>query len=173
VAGIARDIGLEPGYAIAMPDGETGVYTVSNPSPSDSAASARTAFLDQYSGEVLANHVWRDRGLLRNVTSWGINTHMGREYGPLNAIVMGGACLAVIGAVITAPLMYWKRRPRGKLGTPRRPVDPRLPRQALWIAVALGLLYPLLGVSMLLVAAFDHLVVRKVAPLRRAFGIAN
>lgn len=74
---------MEPGYAIAVPDGDGGVYALSNPSPSDSAASARTAFLDQYTGEVLAEHGWRDRGALRKVTSWGINTHMGREYGPV------------------------------------------------------------------------------------------
>jgi uncharacterized iron-regulated membrane protein len=162
---------MEPGYAIALPDGDSGVYALSNPSPSDSAASARTAFVDQYSGEVLANHGWRDKGGLRKATSWGINTHMGREYGPINALLMGGTCLAVIGAVVTAPIMYWKRRPQGRLGTPRRPVDPRLSLQALRIAVVLALLYPLLGVSMLLVAGFDRLVVRNVAPLRRAFGM--
>lgn len=76
---------------------------------------------------------------------------MGREFGQPNAIVMGGACLTVIGAAITAPVMWWKRRPKGKLGTPRRPLDPRLPRQALVVAVVLGVIYPLLGLSMLTV----------------------
>jgi uncharacterized iron-regulated membrane protein len=170
VEGIARDIRMHPGYAVGMPDGETGVYALSNSWP-DRAQVARTAFVDQYTGEVLANHGWPDQGLLRQLTSWGIITHMGRQYGPLNAAVMGGACLAIIWATITAPVMFWKRRPKGKIGTPRRPIDPRLPRRALLIAVVLGLLYPLLGVSMLVVAAFDRFVVRNVPPLRRAFGM--
>jgi uncharacterized iron-regulated membrane protein len=167
---IGREVGMVPGFAIGMPDGATGVYALSNSWP-DRAQHARTAFVDQYSGKVLANNGWQDKGALSKATSFGIIAHMGRQYGPLNATVMGGACLAIIAAVVSAPVMFWKRRPKGTLGNPRRPLDPRIPRQALIVAMLLGVLYPMLGVSIVLVAAFDVLVVRNIGLLRRAFGM--
>jgi uncharacterized iron-regulated membrane protein len=36
----------------------------------------------------------------------------------------------------------------------------------------LGVLYPMLGVSIAVVAALDLVVVRNIGPLRRAFGMA-
>lgn len=158
------------GFAIGMPDGPTGVYTLSISWP-DPAQNARTAFVDQYNGKVLTNHGWQDKGALSKATSFGIIAHMGRQYGPLNAAVMGGACLAIILAVVSAPVMFWKRRPKGTLGTPRRPLDPRIPRQALIVAMILGVLYPMLGVSIVVVAVLDLVVVRNIGPLRRAFGM--
>ena len=171
VEAIGRDIGMVPGYAIGVPADATGVYALSNSWP-DEAQNARTAFVDQYSGEVLANHGWRNKGVLSKTTSFGIIVHMGRQYGPVNAMVMGGACLAIIVAVVTSPVMFWKRRPKKTLGTPRRPLNPWIPRQALIVAMGLGVLYPMLGVSMVAVAAFDQIVVRNVGPLRRAFGMS-
>lgn len=168
---IGREVGMVRGFAIGLPDGETGVYTLSNSWP-DLAQNARTAFVDQYSGNVLANNGWLDKGALSKATSFGIIAHMGRQYGPLNAAVMGGACLAIIVAVVSAPVMFWKRRPKGTLGTPRRPLDPRIPRPALIVAMILGVLYPMLGVSIVVVAALDLVVVRHIGPLRRAFGMA-
>jgi uncharacterized iron-regulated membrane protein len=167
---IGRKIGMVPGYAIGMPADATGVYALSNSWP-DLASHARTAFVDQYSGEVLANNGWLDKGALSKATSFGIIAHMGRQYGPLNAIVMGGACLAIIAAVISAPVMFWKRRPKKTLGTPRRPLNAHIPRQAMVVAMILGVIYPMLGVSIVLVAAFDQVVVRRFGPLRRAFGM--
>ena len=169
-ARIGAERGMRPGFAIAAPDGGTGVYTLSNSWPQP-ARNARTVFVDQYSAAVLGDYGWRGEGALSKATSWGIITHMGRQYGPANAVVMGSACLAVIGAVVTAPVMWWKRRPSGRLGTPRRPTGARIPRRALVVAGVLAVLYPLLGVSMLAVAAFDRFVVRRVGTLRRAFGM--
>jgi uncharacterized iron-regulated membrane protein len=64
--------------------------------------------------------------------------------------------------------MWWKRRPHGRLAAPpRRPGD-RAAAGAITVAVLLGLLYPLLGASMLVALVIDVLVP---AGWRRRFGL--
>jgi uncharacterized iron-regulated membrane protein len=74
-------------------------------------------------------------------------------------------------SVLSAPIMYWKRRPRGSLGFPRRPYDAGMVRGAVVIAAVLGVLFPLLGVSMLAVWVVDHFLVRRAPQLRAIFGM--
>jgi uncharacterized iron-regulated membrane protein len=170
VAGIARKVGMQPGFGISLPADETGVYTLSNPWPTK-AELEHTVNVDQYSGKVLQTYGYKQYGPINKTVTWGIDAHMGRQFGVPNAIVMGGVCLAVILASVTGPIMFWKRRPKGKLGTPRRPTDAGIPRGVLVIAAVLAVVYPLLGLSMITVAFFDRVVIRKIGPLRRAFGM--
>jgi uncharacterized iron-regulated membrane protein len=160
-----------PGFAIGLPADETGVFTLSNAWPSR-AQEERTVYLDQYTGDVLAETSWEASwGNLAKITSWGINAHMGRQVGVVNGIVMGAVSLGVMFSVLSAPIMYWKRRPRGSLGFPRRPYDAGMVRGAVVIAAVLGVLFPLLGASMLVVWVVDHFLVRRAPQLRAVFGM--
>ena len=66
-------------------------------------------------------------------------------------------------------VMWRKRRPRG-VGAPRRVPNRRLGAGVVVITLALGVFFPLLGLSILAVVALDFLVVRRIGPLRRALG---
>jgi len=146
---------------------------LSNAWPS-AAQDERTVYLDQYSGEVLEEVSWQASwGALAKATSWGINAHMGRQLGVVNGVVMGAVSLGVVFSVLSAPVMYWKRRPRGSLGLPRRPYDARLMRGVVIIALVLGVLFPLLGASMIVVAVVDHFLIRRVPWLRATFGMRS
>ena len=65
--------------------------------------------------------------------------------------------------------MWRKRRPRG-IGAPRRAPGRRLGAGVVAITLVLGILLPLVGISILALLAFDLLVVRNVPPLARALG---
>lgn len=173
VVGIAREVQMLPGFAVGLPLDEAGVFVLSNGWPS-AAQDERTLYLDQYSGEVLEEVSWQESwGALAKATSWGINAHMGRQVGVVNGIVMGAVSLGVVFSVLSAPVMYWKRRPRGSLGFPRRPYDARLMRGVVIIALVLGVLFPLLGASMIVVAVVDHFLIRRVPQLRATFGMKS
>jgi uncharacterized iron-regulated membrane protein len=173
VAAVARDVKMLPGFAIGLPADETGVFVLSNAWPS-AAQDERTLYLDQYSGEVLEEVSWQTSwGSLAKATSWGINAHMGRQLDVANGVVMGAVSLGVMFSVLSAPIMYWKRRPRGSLGLPRRPYDARLMRGVVIIALVLGVLFPLLGASMIVVAVVDHFLIRRVPRLRATFGMRS
>jgi uncharacterized iron-regulated membrane protein len=173
VAAIARDNGMLPGFSIALPWDEVGVYSVVNAWPSP-AQDERTLHIDQYSGDVVQELGWdMTYGPLARATVWGVNSHMGRQLGVVNGVVLGVACIAAVVSSLSAMVMYWRRRPRRSLGFPRRPVDARLTRAVIVTAVILGTVMPLLGLSMLLVLAVDRWVVREVPPLRSTFGMRD
>ena len=44
--------------------------------------------------------------------------HMGTQYGILTRIMATAACLGILTSIVTATLMWWKRRPTGGAGLP-------------------------------------------------------
>ena len=90
--------------------------------------------------------------------------HQGQEFGRINQLVMFGACLAIILMAVSAIVMWWKRRPKGALGAPRYPEDYRVPRMVLIIACAVGVIFPLVGLTLVLALVIDLAVPR---PVRR------
>ncbi len=65
---------------------------------------------------------YADYGPLGRALEWGINVHMGQEFGLANQIVLTLACLAIILLAVSAAVMWWKRRPAGSLGVPPCPL---------------------------------------------------
>ncbi|NBY12162.1 MAG: PepSY domain-containing protein, partial [Actinobacteria bacterium] len=131
----------------------------------------RLVYLDQYSGKVLAETGWdASWGSLAQATSWGIDAHMGRQVGVVNGIAMGATCLGVLVSCITAPIMYLKRRRRGSLGIPRRPVGVTLPPWTRVGVIVICAIYPLLGASMILVWIIDRVLIRRVPALEAIFS---
>ncbi|PZX16923.1 putative iron-regulated membrane protein [Palleronia aestuarii] len=151
--------GLHPGYELSMPSGPTGVFTASV-YPHD-ISEERVIHLDQYTGEVLLDLGVSDLGTLGWMAEWGVSIHMGQQFGLANQIVLLLACIAMLVMAVSAIVMWWKRRPAGSLGAPAVPSDWRIPHAVLLMAIAAGLFFPLVGLSLLAVAAIEiglHLV---------------
>ncbi len=86
--------------------------------------------------------------------------HQGIEYGWPNLLVMLAGCLALVCLCVSGMVVWWKRRPAGKLAAPQRRDGDRLARGVVAIAAVLGCVFPLLGLSMVAVLVFDLLIVR-------------
>jgi uncharacterized iron-regulated membrane protein len=69
--------------------------------------------------------------------------------------------------------MFFRRRQPGKSGLPRRPIDAKLSRRITYIAIALGVVFPLLGLSMVFMAMLDHFFIRRVPQLKELFGMRS
>ncbi|TMR99703.1 PepSY-associated TM helix domain-containing protein, partial [Nonomuraea basaltis] len=154
---------------VLLPDGATGVYTIVAEPRRDPSA-ARTLHVDQYSGKVLVSYGWAEYGTMAKLVEQGIALHEGRRYGPANLVVMLGACLALITLVVTGVWMWWKRRPRGRVGAPARPTDRRTAYGVIGIMAVLGLLFPLAGVTLAVVLLLDRLVLRRIPAVARFVG---
>ena len=148
----------------------TAPYVLSNPWPGR-IHDERTVYVDRFSGATLASSNAGASGALSHATELGIQTHMGTQFGVPDRIIMTAICLAVLFSAFSALVMWRKRRPAGRAGLPRRPVDPRLGRGLIVGAVLLAIVYPLWGISLVVVLAIDRLVVRKIPRLRTAFGM--
>jgi len=145
--------GISPGYDLDIPGDASGVFTASV--YPDDVTKERVIHLDQYSGEVLFNMGLDELGLLGKVSEWGTSIHMGQAFGLANQIVLALACIGMTLMSVSAIVMWWKRRPKGSVGAPQLPADWRIPRTILLIALAAGLFFPLVGLSLLIFAAVE------------------
>ena len=150
--------GLAPGYAVALPSGPTGVYTGSV-YPND-LSRQRVVHLDQYTGKPLLDMGYADYGPLGRVLEWGINVHMGQQWGLANQLALLAVCVATVLLCVSSAVMWWKRRPRGSLGVPPLPSDRRLLRGVVAILAVGGVIFPLVGLSLLVMLALDLAFVR-------------
>ncbi|MEN5145556.1 MULTISPECIES: hypothetical protein [Brevundimonas] len=73
----------------------------------------------------------------------------------MNQFIMLGGCIAVWLLAISAVVMWWKRRPKERLGAPVVPPEPRLRAAVLAIVLPLLILYPLTGVNLLAALMID------------------
>jgi uncharacterized iron-regulated membrane protein len=154
-------LGLAKGYAVALPGGPTGVYTGSV--YPDDLSQQRVVHLDQYSGKPLIDMSFADYGPLGKGLEWGINVHMGQEYGLANQLVMLAVCAAIVLMSVSAGVMWWKRRPRGSFGVPPAPSDRRVLRGVVGILAVGGVVFPLVGASLLVMLALDTALTRRKA----------
>jgi uncharacterized iron-regulated membrane protein len=143
---------------LSFPSGPRGVYSASV--IPDRISGARVIHLDQYSGDVLFDVRYADLGTVARLVELGTSLHTGQQLGRMNQLVMLAACLATIVMAVAAIAMWWKRRPRGSLGAPPLPADWRVPRTVTTIVLLFSLLFPLLGLSLLVALVFDRLYTR-------------
>jgi uncharacterized iron-regulated membrane protein len=156
-------LGLHRGYAVSIPATPTGVYT--GTAYPDDLAQQRVVHLDQYSGKPLIDLSYADYGPFAKAMEWGINVHMGQEFGLANQLILLAACLAIVVLSVAAGTMWWKRRPTGSLGVPPMPTDTRVFRGLLLLLGIGGLIFPLVGLSLLIMITLDWTYSRYSAPV--------
>lgn len=152
-------LGMAPGYAVNVPQTATGVYTASV-YPKD-LARQRVVHLDQYTGEPRLDMSYADYGPAGKALEWGINVHMGHEFGAANQWVLLAACAGMLILCVAGAVMWIKRRPRGGLGTPPLPASPAAMRGIMVLMVVGGLIFPLMGASILVMVALDVWIQRR------------
>lgn len=152
----AREV--EPGYSITLPTTAEGVFTVAV--FADDPRNDATLHIDQYTGEVLADVRWQHYGNVARATEMGVMLHEGKLFGSLNQIAILLICLMILLSSVSGLVIWWKRRPQGGLGVP--PLRHQLPtwKVGVVIMLALAILFPLVGASLIAVWAVDRLLTR-------------
>ncbi|ANB56534.1 peptidase propeptide and YPEB domain protein [Anoxybacillus sp. B7M1] len=165
---IAKERNVHPGFEVNFPEGEKGVYTVSvfPTLPQDQA----TLHIDQYSGNVLADLRFKDYGWMAKWIEIGIALHEGRYFGLFNQILGLIACLGLIFIAYSGVVMWWKRRPQGKLGTPPAPQNKKAMRVVTALIVILGIAMPLVALSLAAALILDWLIIRRIPKLHAWFS---
>lgn len=152
-------LGVAPGYALSLPDGPGGVYSAAV-YPGD-LSKQRVVHLDQYSGVPLLDVSYADYGPAAKAMEWGINVHMGQEFGLANQLVLLAVCMSIVLMAVSAGAMWWKRRPKGALGVPPAPADARTMRGLVLLMALFGLVFPLVGASLLVMVLLDLALARR------------
>lgn len=160
---LGRMLGIEGRMRITAPTGETGVWTISQNSMSYDGASPtldRTVHVDQFTGKVLADVRYADYGLAAKAMAVGIALHEG-QLGFWNVALNAVFCLAMVFLCLSGAVMWWKRRPVGRLGAPRYPRDYRVPAGVLGLGAALAIAFPLGGLAVAAFAIIDFMLPRR------------
>ncbi|MDD0977377.1 PepSY-associated TM helix domain-containing protein [Pseudomonas fontis] len=159
VQDLAGARGVEAGYSITLPTSASGVFTVAV--FADDPRNDATLHVDQYTGKVLVDVRWADYSPVARATEMGVMLHEGKLFGRFNQLVILLVCLMILLGAVSGLVMWWKRRPQGGLGVP--PLRHDLPRWkgATAIMLVLGVAFPLVGVSMLVVWLLDSVFARR------------
>jgi uncharacterized iron-regulated membrane protein len=160
-----RALGVQSGYDIALPASPTGVYTVSYfpAAPRDE----RTVYIDQYDGRILKDIRYENYGAVSQAISYGTSLHMGRYFGILNQLICAAISLGLCALAVTGFVMWGLRRPQrvsgmaDALGAPAR--ERAAPPMRAWKAglVALGIVFPLMGATIVAVWLVDRFAARR------------
>ena len=157
VVDTARERGVVPGYGITLPTTPTGVFSIAV--FADDPRNDATLHLDRYSGKVLADAL---AGLRARRPERGDRRDAeGRLFGLANQLLMFAVCLMILLSAVSGLVLWWKRRPSGRLGVPPLPHGLPLWRGAVVIMLVLGVAFPLVGLSLVLVWALDRLVLSR------------
>lgn len=168
VIALAQASGAPPGFSVSLPETKTGVYTVS--AFPDDPTQEITLHIDQYSGKVLTDIRWQDYGFVPKAVEMGVAIHMGKYFGFGNQLLMLFACLIVILLCVSGAVMWWQRRPDGRMGAPAMPAYVQQWRVPAAMVAVLGLLFPLVGFSLLTVLLLDHFVISRIPALKRVLN---
>lgn len=170
-----RPLTLNSAVAAADATGLPRPYVISIPAKSGQAWTAsylpakaedmRTLYLSPATGSVLDDVGYARFGPAAKAIEWGIAVHQGKQFGLVNKVVMLAGCIAIWLLGISALVMWWKRRPKGTLAAPPRPSSRRAYAGLAAIVVPLGVLYPLVGASLIVVLGFD-MALRRIHALR-------
>ncbi|MDN2656643.1 PepSY domain-containing protein [Cobetia sp. 14N.309.X.WAT.E.A4] len=150
--------GLAPGYAINLPSTAQGVYTGSV--YPDALERQQVVHVDRYSGDVLLDMHYADYGPLGRALEWGINVHLGQQYGLINQLILLMACLAMVMMSVGAGVMWWKRRPVGGIGIPPLPRERKRIAGVWGLMMIIGVIFPLVGLSLIVMGLLDWLWIR-------------
>lgn len=161
IVALAASLGITDDYNIVLPGSASGVYTVSYfPAKPQNE---RTLYVDQYSGAILKDIRYRDYGAIAKAVSYGTSLHMGRYFGVANQILCTVISLGLAALAVSGCVMWWKRRPQRSLGAPSR--ERAAPPMRGWKAglILLGVIFPLMGATLVAVALLDWLVFGRAA----------
>lgn len=153
--------GLPRPYVLTIPRKPGAAWTAAY--MPDRVEATRTVYVDPVSGRVLDDIGYGRFGPAAKVIEWGISTHQGLQYGLFNKLLMLAGCVAIWLLGLSAVVMWWKRRPKGRLAAPPRPANRGGHLGLALIVVPLGLFYPLVGASLIAVLGLD-LLLRRLAP---------
>lgn len=155
---ILAEAGLPHPYRLSLPSGPAGVYSAYV--YPDRPQGQRTIQIDQYSGAILADVGFADYGVAAKAVELGVQLHMGNYFGRANQIVMLLACVGTAALAVTGPVMWWRRRPKGRLAAPMT-LEPARARTLALITLGVGVLFPLAGLSLLAALGIERLVARR------------
>jgi uncharacterized iron-regulated membrane protein len=168
VVASAQRLSLEPPVLVAPPAQHWTRWTAK----SDASNRPRRAEAElDANGQVASRKPFAERPLVDRVIGYGVAAHEGQLFGVLNQMLGVFTALGLIVVCVSAIRLWWKRRPSGELGARARIGSSRVPVALFGLIVALAIVLPLLGLTLIAVVIVERLALRRIAPAARFLGL--
>jgi uncharacterized iron-regulated membrane protein len=142
---------LDPPVRVYLPSERQPYWRVR--SETQNRPRVRELELDLHSGELLREQKFGEKPLLDRVIGIGVAAHEGQLFGIANQLLGLATALGLVTMCVSAAVMWWRRRPGGRLGIPAARVEGFRIAWSLGIAIlALGVLLPAFGASLVVLA---------------------
>lgn len=151
---LAKALNLEGEVSIGLPKKNKGVYSIYN--TTFNLGAQKRYHIDQYSGAQLVSHDWGDVGVLMRSRMWLMAFHQG-QFGLWNWLLMLGVAILLLLVSIAGLVSYLSRKQKGDWGTPKAPKQFNAGYGVIVVIVVLGLVFPLFGISVLILAIAEFL----------------
>ena len=122
--------------------------------------------------EVIGREDFADKNLLDRIVGVGTAAHEGQLFGWPNQLLGLVTALGLLTLCVTGVIMWWQRRPERTLGAPVRLPDERLGPGLAILTVVLAIFLPVLGISLVIVAVVERLVLRRITVARDWLGLS-
>jgi len=147
---------LEPPVRLYLPDARTPHWRVR--SEAQNRPQVRELALDRVTGDVLHDDRFGDKSALDRTINVGIAAHEGQLFGLPNQLLGFFTAIGLLTLCVSGVVLWWRRRPAGSLGIPApRVAEFRVGVPLMVAIVALGLLVPMLGASLVILWIVDRL----------------
>jgi uncharacterized iron-regulated membrane protein len=127
--------------------------------------------LDGATGALLHRTDFAQKPWLDRAIGTGIAAHEGALFGVANQIVSLLTVLGLVALSVSGLAMWWKRKPEGALGAPISLGRVRFSAGLVGLMVVLGVYFPFLGGSMLLIGLTERFVLRRIPATRHWLGL--
>ena len=170
VAATVAPLGLEAPVVLAPAPGGKGRWMAK----STTANRPRRVDLvvDGGSGEIVRREDFSTKHPIDKLVAVGIAFHEGRLFGWPNQLLLLITAAGLVLVCVSAVWLWLRRRDPGRLGAPPPGISPRRSVPLVATVVALGVLLPLFGLSLLAVLLLERFVLRRVAPVKTWLGLA-
>ncbi len=160
---IAKDLHLEGVVSLDFPKGETGVFSVHN--ETFPLENQKKIHFDQYSGKQMMVLNWNDVGIAMRARMWLMAFHQG-QLGGWNFFLMLMVAVTLTVMILAGLSSFVLRKRKGDWGIPRVPRSFKAGYGVVAVILVLGILFPLFGISLLLIALYSFVRKRQVRELR-------
>lgn len=127
--------------------------------------------LDGGTGAILSRKDFARRPLIDRIVGYGVSAHEGQLFGLANQLLGLFTAVGLMLLSISSVVLWWRRRPADVLGAPPVLIRPPAAAGFVMLLVALGIVLPLLGGSMLAVLLVERTVLRRLPRGRRWLGL--
>ncbi|MBI1399062.1 PepSY domain-containing protein [Hyphomonas sp.] len=154
----------QPPVEVQPPRGENGVWTIRSMGP---ARPGRvTVHYDQWTGAEIMRIAFTDHNHVDQFVAQSTSFHEGALFGWFNQVLGVVAALGVILLSVSGAIIWWRRRPAGRLGTPPMPANRALSAGVVVLILCLGVFLPMAGLTLMAALIVDYVFER--AGRRRA-----